>query len=148
MVQVVLFLSVRDANIETGTRESSALVVLVNQPASTYQARDADLLIEEQTKMNDCYFDKKDWRACKKEVRYGDQMNPETRTFSSILSNLYDSIISERKSLKPDCHRWRYFVNVGSGKEMIRGRTPRTSKVTRLDTALHTAHTIEFETPS
>ena len=22
----------------------------------------------EQTKMNDCYFDKKDWRTCKKEV--------------------------------------------------------------------------------
>jgi hypothetical protein len=23
----------------------------------------------EQLKMNDCYFDKKDWRSCKKEVR-------------------------------------------------------------------------------
>jgi len=23
----------------------------------------------ENTKMNDCYFDKKDWRACKNEVR-------------------------------------------------------------------------------
>ena len=23
---------------------------------------------EEQLKLNDCYYDKKDWRACKKEV--------------------------------------------------------------------------------
>lgn len=24
----------------------------------------------EQLKMNDCYFEKKDWRSCKKEVGY------------------------------------------------------------------------------
>ena len=28
-------------------------------------------MADEQIKMNDCYFDKKDWRACKDEVRCG-----------------------------------------------------------------------------
>lgn len=27
-------------------------------------------LIEEQRKMNDCYFENRDWRSCKKEVRF------------------------------------------------------------------------------
>lgn len=26
------------------------------------------LVVEENTRMNDCYFDKRDWRACKDEV--------------------------------------------------------------------------------
>lgn len=25
-------------------------------------------MLDEQTRMNDCYFEKKDWRACSKEV--------------------------------------------------------------------------------
>lgn len=27
------------------------------------------VLADEQSKMNDCYFEKRDWRACKDEVR-------------------------------------------------------------------------------
>ncbi|EXJ80801.1 hypothetical protein A1O3_07085, partial [Capronia epimyces CBS 606.96] len=28
---------------------------------------------EEQLRMNDCYYEKKDWRACKREVSVGSQ---------------------------------------------------------------------------
>lgn len=31
---------------------------------------DADDIQEENAKMTDCYFETKDWRACKKEVRH------------------------------------------------------------------------------
>lgn len=39
--------------------------------------------------MNDCYFDKKDWRACRKEVRFGpNQMGPELRFPQIIIQRL------------------------------------------------------------
>ena len=54
----------------TGTNESSVQVVLVHlelpqRRKSSFLTQEAD----EQLRMNDCYYDKKDWRACKFEVR-------------------------------------------------------------------------------
>jgi hypothetical protein len=55
----------------TGTNGSSLLAVLVSSQVSGL-APNACLIdvcfTEEHLKMNDCYYDKKDWRVCKKEV--------------------------------------------------------------------------------
>ena len=53
--------------VRQGTRESSALAAQVFR---CFQ-RAFEILMTwkaEQATLNDCYFDKKDWRACKKEV--------------------------------------------------------------------------------
>ncbi|KAI9758882.1 MAG: hypothetical protein M4579_002766 [Chaenotheca gracillima] len=41
---------------------------------------------EENTKMNDCYFEKKDWRACKREVNPHVPSDPR-----KLLRNIPDS---------------------------------------------------------
>jgi hypothetical protein len=52
-----------------GTRESSAQVVQASRGSAQVAWNEADDSIsEEQLKMNDCYSDHKDWRACKKDV--------------------------------------------------------------------------------
>lgn len=38
------------------------------------------MFIAEQLKMNDCYYDKRDWRSCKKEVS------------STVISTIYPSV--------------------------------------------------------
>jgi hypothetical protein len=49
-----------------GTNESSALAVQVC--ARLLLVININKKSEEQLQMNDCYYDKKDWRACRKEV--------------------------------------------------------------------------------
>ncbi|KAI4098347.1 MAG: hypothetical protein LQ339_006498 [Xanthoria mediterranea] len=72
----------------------------------------------EQNKMNDCYFEKRDWRACKDE----DPSQAGTRT---------DQVAN--------C-RWRYSVNVGKPKGMIEGPDRRTwRKSNKLKAAAETA---------
>lgn len=54
---------------------------------------------EEQTKLNDCYFDKKDWRACKNEVScIAARINRfRAPTFLASCFGVHDSTGSERK---------------------------------------------------
>ena len=33
-----------------------------------------DLIADEQLRMNDCYYEKRDWRSCQKEVSKGRRM--------------------------------------------------------------------------
>ena len=54
-----------------GKSESSVLAVLVCHHIKTLLSS-GHILIQntvENTKMNDCYFEKKDWRLCREEVR-------------------------------------------------------------------------------
>lgn len=60
--------------------------------------------------MNDCYYEKKDWRVCKKEVSVESQ--PSIRAASKSRR--------ERNLLTSNC-RWRRSENVGSGRETKRG---------------------------
>lgn len=53
--------------------------------------------------MNDCYYDTRDWRSCKKEVE--------------ISTSAADNILTT--------YRWRRFESAGSGREMTSGRRPR-----------------------
>jgi hypothetical protein len=58
------------SHAETGTRESSARVVQVCSDTESADRSSTDnVMAEEQFRMNDCYYAKKDWRACKEEVR-------------------------------------------------------------------------------
>ena len=67
-----------------GTRESSLQVVPVcfSPPIVSRQIGD-DHNTEEQLKMNDCYFEKKDWRACKKDVSCW-ALNPNVPSDSAL----------------------------------------------------------------
>ena len=94
-----------------GTSESSLLAVLVGQAKLTETRQgifdrmltDA-VLLEEQLKMNDCYYDKKDWRACKKEVsRWFPNPKRSFRGHPMLMSN----------------YRWKFSENAGSGMPMI-----------------------------
>lgn len=44
-------------------------LTLMTVPQRVFPAGD-NICIAEQTKMNDCYYEKKDWRLCKQEVIY------------------------------------------------------------------------------
>lgn len=41
-----------------------------------YRTREKLIWTDEQQKLNDCYFHQKDWRKCKKQVRYPTQLAP------------------------------------------------------------------------
>lgn len=51
-----------------GTSESSAQAVPVMVQYAIGTECSNVVHTEEQLRMNDCYYEKKDWRACKKEV--------------------------------------------------------------------------------
>lgn len=53
-----------------GTRGYLARDAQVFQGHRSAFEMDADEIQEENAKMTDCYFETKDWRACKKEVRH------------------------------------------------------------------------------
>lgn len=74
--------------------------------------------------LNDCFYEKKDWRACKTEVsvlynRGGTSPNRTT-------ARRYESQSLANNILKS---RWKLSSNAGSDEEMIRGQTPRMSDV-------------------
>ncbi len=75
----------------------------------------------EQTKLNDCFFEKKDWRACKEEVSrayYAGnppvQLNPAFSTQSSIRH-----MIANLKSFLDI--RWKCSDSVGRQTPMTKG---------------------------
>lgn len=75
----------------------------------------ADAFVDEQLRMNDCYYDNKDWRVCKKEVSRS--CNPNGPTFGGLGPSLIH------------CYcRWKPFENAGKDKETIRGPQARTLK--------------------
>jgi hypothetical protein len=53
-----------------GTRGYLARDVRVRQEHQSYYGMNANDILEENAKMTDCYYETKDWRACKKEVRH------------------------------------------------------------------------------
>ena len=58
-------------DVITGTSGYSAPAVLVTDHQSSQCEQKGfsnSFDLEEQLRMNDCYYDKKDWRACKTEV--------------------------------------------------------------------------------
>lgn len=61
--------------------------------------------------MNDCYFEKKDWRLCKEEVI--DSMCLVTWFLRLIYRKLTQRNVS--------AYRWKHFVNVGRKGAMIAG---------------------------
>ena len=55
-----------------GTRESSAQAARVSIDRSCQRSRTitgGSSSLDENAKLNNCFFEKKDWRACKNEVR-------------------------------------------------------------------------------
>ena len=73
--------------------------------------------IEEQLRLNDCYYDKKDWRACKAEVGVETQpLRIEMTVFTAY---------GFQVQLTP-CARWRLSGNVGSVKETRNAQKART----------------------
>lgn len=65
---------------------------------------------EEQLKMNDCYYEKKDWRACKREV--------SVWVIAQFGLPQHENIIDRR------C-RWKRSENAGRGRAMKRGQQAR-----------------------
>ncbi|KAI4112314.1 MAG: hypothetical protein LQ345_006518 [Seirophora villosa] len=61
----------------------------------------------QQTKLNDCYFDKKDWRACKKE--------PAASAFTTRLAR------NDNLLMLYDRCRWTFSASVGNGRATIEG---------------------------
>ena len=87
-----------------------------------------DSNLDEQTNMNDCYFDKKDWRACSKEASrlHCPSLDTLGRLWchhSPSPRNCINLLIS-----KDDLNRWKPFANVGRGKETTRGLVRRMLK--------------------
>ena len=71
---------------------------------------------DEQLKMNDCYYDNKDWRVCKKEVS------------CSSFPNL-PNILVARSSCSHSRHcRWKSSENAGKDGAMIGGLRARMRK--------------------
>jgi hypothetical protein len=68
-----------------GTNESSVLAVQVR--AQMLSVLDINRKSEEQLKMNDCYYDKKDWRACRKEVSELSENFPRTRILLTAVAD-------------------------------------------------------------
>ena len=86
----------------------------------------------EQTKMNDCYFDKKDWRACSKEVSQSDLvqlLNLPEQYQEAIALIGYLSSIDLFADYWPA--RWKPFANVGREREMMNGRTVKMHELDR-----------------
>jgi hypothetical protein len=52
-----------------GTRESSVLVAQVGDDYPALRTAQLIFRLDENAKLTDCYYEKKDWRACKQEVR-------------------------------------------------------------------------------
>lgn len=65
-----IYLLMRSQGAKSGTSESSAQAAPVNIHFTLPGTRGADVTgrAVENTKLNDCYYEKKDWRACKNEV--------------------------------------------------------------------------------
>lgn len=72
---------------DEGTKEYSAPDVLVSdcKQVNEYSLTGGE---EEQLKMNDCYYDNKDWRACRKEVSYLCTVDSPTCLFSASVTGL------------------------------------------------------------
>jgi len=81
--------------------------------------------------MNDCYFEKKDWRSCKKEVSLLRQFSTRT-LLPNIRLRLRDSsmqistIYRVGADLMYLCNRWKSSESAGRGRVMIEGRRRRT----------------------
>lgn len=76
---------------------------------------------DEQLKMNDCYYDKKDWRACRKEVSAA-LLNPNQR---AKMPRVLESSPCFGQSTDAWC-RWSFSGNAGSGMETTRGLRAKT----------------------
>lgn len=53
-----------------GTRESSVLVAQVRGSQRVLERAQLTYCIDENAKLTDCYYEKKDWRVCKQEVSW------------------------------------------------------------------------------
>lgn len=85
-------------------------------------------ITDEQLKMNDCYYDKKDWRACRKEVSVS-LLNPNQR---AKMPRVLGSSPCFGQSTDAWC-RWNFSGNAGSEMETSRGlkvKTPSSCKPT------------------
>lgn len=111
---------------ELGTRESSVQVVPVESPFTvpfTYYPEDLILAIAEQTKMNDCYFEKKDWRVCKDEACQKRLLLPLPYPVSDVyFTNLKKHADDE------NCARWSFFGDAGKNKATTFGQRRRMLK--------------------
>ena len=61
--------------------------------------------------MNDCYFEKKDWRACKKEVR-----PVKSHVFASNRFHIESNLLSQHALHLPnpgfdDCHVFKRYIS-------------------------------------
>lgn len=87
----------------------------------------------EQDKMNDCYYAKRDWRACKDEVSCYSGVQPfQDKTFvphlcqlgspnASIPSGIYMATANSH-----DRFRWKRFVNAGNARAMTSAQNRKT----------------------
>ena len=77
--------------------------------------------------MNDCYFDKKDWRSCKDEV----SSHPARFQYFSI----WHTVTASNKSRPPQflsanfAIRWRSFASVGRGEVTMSEHKQRMPKI-------------------
>ena len=76
-------------------------------------AVDTFSIVEEQLRMNDCYYDKKDWRACKKEVSL---LNPNLFCVPEVALRWQLLILNGR---------WNFSGNAGNVKAMNKGQKAR-----------------------
>ena len=80
--------------------------------------------------MNDCYYDQKDWRACKQEVREfarseflrrpRDYLAPYKMCF-----NCPEGITVAGLTNKNSVSRWKYLGNAGESTEMTKEQNPK-----------------------
>jgi len=72
-------------------------------------------VLDEQLRMNDCYYDTKDWRVCRKEV--SSSCIPKCPTFG---------LLGQLLTVATD--RWKPSENAGKGMATTRGLQARTSE--------------------
>jgi cytochrome c oxidase assembly factor 4 len=82
--------------------------------------RSAYEFADENAKLTDCYYEKKDWRACKQEVGGG----PVGQ--AALSRDGADAAIYLCNNMTDDLFRWRFSENAGRDMVMIQGRVPKT----------------------
>lgn len=81
----------------------------------------ADVVVDENTTLNDCFREKKDWRACKDEVSLSESVGAGPDLPSLSYAKVNGDV---RRTLTATC-RWKRSSSVGSGRETRTGRTRR-----------------------
>lgn len=86
-------------------------------------------MLDENMKLTDCYYEKKDWRACKKEVSWGmgsaRVFFPDSGTEKLPTDKLTLLHTLTFKSTNSKTRRWRYLENAGNAMAMTKGQIRR-----------------------